>query len=178
MTFLNVTLLLFISCDFFYVHTVNPLSSRTFGEPFRSKTHMQASCAPVPHELSTVMHKERDSIFINWVINKSSLLSLCCYASTLASCLSPARVRVKQSLFGVSSTEWLLLAALQPLWKPVSFPQASQSFRNRWGPGSYLFLRYYLGPKESKRHNMPSGPHGSCLLLSPFHRVLRCQIRD
>lgn len=52
------------------------------------------------------------------------------------------------------STDWLLLAALQLLWKPVSFPQASQSFRSRWGPGNYLFLRYYSEPRENKRHNM------------------------
>lgn len=118
----------------------------------------QASYVTVPHQLSTVMHEERDSIFINWVINKTSLLSLslspsplCCYVTFLASCLSPAGLRVTQTPFRVSRTEWLVLAALQPLWKPVSFPQASQSFRNGRGSGSYLFLRFYSGPEESQK---------------------------
>lgn len=106
----------------------------------------------MPHQLCTVMHEERDSIFINRVINNTRLPSLPLSFSSLlfnitflASCLRPAGVRVKQTLFGVSRTEWLVLA-----WKPVFFPRATKSLRNRWDARNYLFLWFYSGLKDRK----------------------------
>lgn len=121
----------------------------------QNKRQTHTSSTTMPHQLSTVMHEERDSIFINWVINKTRLPSLPLSFSSLlfnitflASCLRPAGVRVKQTLFGVSRTEWLVLA-----WKPVSFPRATKSLRNRWDARNYQFLWFYSGLKDSKGHN-------------------------
>lgn len=78
----------------------------------QNKRQTHTSSTTMPHQLSTVMHEERDSIFINRVINNTRLPSLPLSFSSLlfnitflASCLRPSGVRVKQTLFGVSRTE-------------------------------------------------------------------------
>lgn len=86
-----------------------------------------------------------------YLLTESSITHVChlCLSPFLhcflASCLRPAGVRVKQTLFGVSRTEWLVLA-----WKPVFFPRATKSLRNRWDARNYLFPWFYSGLKDSK----------------------------
>lgn len=140
----NVRMSLFVIRD-----AVNSFSA-TVKPQNKRQTH--TSSTTMPHQLSTVMHEERDSIFINRVISNTRLPSLPLSFSSLlfnitflASCLRPAGVRVKQTLFGVSRTEWLVLA-----WKPVFFPQATKSLRNRWDARNYLFLWFYSRLKDSK----------------------------
>lgn len=95
--------------------SVNSPNTHTFGvtmKPQNKGNHRQVS---VPHQFFTVMQKERHSIFINRVINKTSFLCLL-YLSAfkLPFWLSVSALQGRESniLFRVSRTEWLFMISL------------------------------------------------------------------